>query len=70
MMTFLGCRLVAVGQEPLVAVAEPRLHHQLLPDIAAAERWNTSSASFTVPDRTVQAAPSVWLKQAHIHMLL
>ena len=50
-----NCRLVALGNDPLVAVAGPRLHHQLLPDYISAERWNTTSASFSVPDSVLEA---------------
>ena len=51
------CRLLACGQDPLQAVAGPRVHHQLLPDTVDAEHWNVSSTggpSFMVPDAEVQ----------------
>ena len=31
-------RVLSYGQDPLTAVEAPRLHHQLLPDLAYAER--------------------------------
>ena len=51
------CRLMAFGQDPLQAVAGPRLHHQLLPDFVGAEHWNVSNAtgpSFMVSNAEVQ----------------
>ena len=61
------CRLLAFGQDPLQAVAGPRLHHQLLPDSVGAEHWNvtsTSGPSFMVPDAEVQ------VRYCHIAMPL
>ena len=53
------CRLLAFGQDPLQAVAGPRLHHQLLPDFVGAEHWNVNSTtgpSFMGPDAEVQVS--------------
>ncbi|KAL3147382.1 Gamma-glutamyltranspeptidase 3 [Trebouxia sp. C0010 RCD-2024] len=50
-------RLLAFGQDALQALAGPRLHHQLLPDIVRAEHWsmsNTTGPSFMVSDAQVQ----------------
>ncbi|KAL3136319.1 hypothetical protein ABBQ38_005583 [Trebouxia sp. C0009 RCD-2024] len=50
-------RLLAFGQDALQAVARPRLHHQLLPDLVLAEHWsvsNTTGPSFMVSDAQVQ----------------
>ena len=51
------CRLMAFGADPLQAVAEPRLHHQLLPDFVGAEHWNVSNTagpSFMVSNAEVE----------------
>ena len=48
-------RLVALGQDPLVAIATPRLHHQLLPDTVFAEDWHTNSSAFLTSNITFQA---------------
>ena len=53
------CRLLAFGQDPLQAVAGPRVHHQLLPDSVGAEHWNVTSnagPSFVIPDAEVQVS--------------
>ena len=50
-----ACRLVAEGQEPLAAIALPRLHHQLLPETVFAEQWSTPSASFDVAENVLEA---------------
>ena len=53
------CRLLAFGQDPLQAVAGPRVHHQLLPDSVGAEHWSVTSnagPSFMVPDAEVQVS--------------
>ncbi len=52
---FLGCRIVALAQDPLVAVSSARLHHQLLPDTVAAEEWHTAGANFSTPASTLSA---------------
>lgn len=51
-----------MGDEPLIAVAEPRLHHQLLPNIVYAESWNTSSSTFSTPE----AVREVLRKRGHV----
>ena len=48
------CRLVALGNDPLVAVSAPRLHHQLLPDTVTAEQWAAGRLSLHVDHPTVQ----------------
>ena len=48
---------MALGQDPLQAVAGPRLHHQLLPDLVRAEHWNvtnTTGPSFMVSNAEVE----------------
>ena len=53
------CRLLLFGQDPLQAVAGPRVHHQLLPDSVGAEHWtvnSTAGPSFMVPDAEVQVS--------------
>lgn len=47
--------MVALGQDPLLAVSAARLHHQLLPDNVAAESWSTARSNFTVEQDTVAA---------------
>lgn len=54
-MPALFCRLITQGQDPLLAVAGPRLHHQLLPDVVLAERWKNPDVSFMTPDSVIEA---------------
>ena len=49
-------RLVAYGEDPLVAVSAARLHHQLLPDIVAAEDESSGGLSIRVDPQTVQVS--------------
>lgn len=39
-------RLVAYGEPAFDAVANPRLHHQLVPSILYAENWSVGGISF------------------------
>ena len=48
------CRMVEFGDDPLVAVSLPRLHHQLFPDNVAAEEWSSGGLSVHVDHETVQ----------------
>lgn len=46
--------MVALGEDPLTAVAAPRLHHQLYPPFVSAENWTSGSMPFHIPAPLVQ----------------
>ena len=45
--------MLAYGQDPFVAVAGPRLHHQLVPDALFAESWAAGGIEFVYSDATL-----------------
>ena len=49
-------RVLAYGEDLFAAVANPRLHHQLLPGILFAENWETApgGVTFGYSNKTLQ----------------
>ena len=43
-----------MGADPLQAIASPRLHSQLLPDVVGAETHSILGANFYVPGTTIE----------------
>ena len=43
-----------MGADPLQAIASPRLHSQLLPDVVGAETHSILGANFYVPGSTIE----------------
>lgn len=49
-------RLLLMGADPLQAIASPRLHSQLLPDVVGAEAHSILGANFYVPGTTIEVS--------------
>ena len=48
-----------MGADPLQAIASPRLHSQLLPDVVGAETHSILGTNFYVPGTTIEVI--TWL---------
>ena len=46
-------RVLAYGEEPFSAVAGPRVHHQLVPEMLYAEAWSAGGAAFFYGNETL-----------------
>lgn len=49
-----GCRLIELGDDLLMAVALPRVHDQVVPNTTYVEHWSTGSATFSFPEDEIQ----------------
>ena len=57
-----------MGADPLQAIASPRLHSQLLPDVVGAETHSILGANFYVPGTTIEVTTwlaDLMLRQSH-----
>ena len=50
-----------MGADPLQAIASPRLHSQLLPDVVGAETHSILGANFYVPGTALEVIDLAWL---------
>lgn len=46
--------MLAYGEDLFSAVANPRLHHQLVPGQLFAEQWEGSGVAFAYSEKTLQ----------------
>ena len=54
MLMCCACRILALGDSAFDAVAEPRLHHQLLPNNVFYEDWSAHGVEFRFAAKDIQ----------------
>ena len=52
------CRLIALGDDLLTAIALPRVHDQVVPNSTFVEHWTAGKATFFFPEDEIQVGPT------------